>query len=146
MKERQTIKKSIFIKKSIKSGTNIEHVCFIIDRIPYLLKLKGNAYSLLNFIISKLEYNNNQIILDNDLKNECFESLGLVHSTLSYNLTLICNYGVFKRLKSGVFMYNPHIFYYADVEVAKRMQERFICSFDEKNLKINILDVKSLKF
>lgn len=55
----------------------------------------------------------------------------------------LTNAGILKKLGNNVYIYNPHIFYYADEKVADEMRENFVCEFDDLNLKIKINSIKT---
>ena len=121
-----------------------KNIVFEKGRMLYLIKMQGKVNALLFLIIDDfLEYNNHFLYLDTEFYDVVQEKLNVCRANATHYLKSLCNNGILKKVRRGIYIYNPHIFYYADEKVAEEMRENFVCEFDEVNLKIMIDNIKT---
>ncbi|RDU62923.1 hypothetical protein CQA53_08875 [Helicobacter didelphidarum] len=121
-----------------------EDVKFYKDKLIFFSRLDGKTLYFLMYMIQELvDYNKNYIELTNSFRTSCEKKLNfkLGGNSVPLHLMKLAKNGFIKKVGNSRCLYNPHLFYYADDEVAKTMQENFICDFDYENLKITISKV-----
>lgn len=113
------------------------------SKIKYLNKLNGRTMILLNEILGQLvTYNSNKIIITKDFRLYMEKYYNFSNPFLSSNIKLLIDNGILAKIAHLTFLYNPHIFKFADNIILRQMRENFICEFDDKNLEIKVNFVK----
>lgn len=120
----------------------MQSVIFIKNKTRYFYNLEGRVYRFLFLVIENLTYNNNIIEFGYELKNKLLNELKIQPASLTECIRVLKKQGIFKKIKNNSYLYNPHLFYYADESVAKTWQDSWVCDFKEDSFKINILFIK----
>ena len=71
--------------------------------------------------------------------------LDISGASFSNCLGLLCANGIFRKIKNGVYEYNPHLFYYADESVVSKWRERWDCDFDDDKCEIKVKIIQDEK-
>ena len=146
--EKEYIKKVIVKRQTESDVYNLcdktNKIIFFKDKQKYLFKLNGKVLLVMFNIMDKLAvFNENKIIVTSDFRQYMNHKFSITPANLSNYLRGLTSTGILKKLGNNVYVYNPHIFYYADEKVAEEMRENFVCEFDEVNLKIKINSIKT---
>lgn len=118
-------------KKSIvtihKGTLETNEVALNKDNIDMLFKLEGKSIKLLFLILSSntLSWNNNAFSIDFEFQMLAEEVLGLKASGVSLHCGKLAKNNIFRKRKNGVYMYNPHLFFYGDDSHKYECQEKW---------------------
>lgn len=120
----------------------LSHIVFVKDKTHFLTNLLGRATNFLFLALQKLEWNNNVISFEGEVKIDMRKRLYISGASFSNCLGLLCANGIFRKIRNGVYEYNPHLFYYADESVVSKWRERWDCDFDDDKCEIKVKTIQ----
>lgn len=104
----------------IRQEPLVNNIVLVRENILKLGKLNGRHLELLFLIMREcLEYNVQTFEITKKFREIAEQEIGLKNNNFNINMLHITRAKVLKSIKRSRYVYNPHLFYYADDEVAK---------------------------
>lgn len=101
------------------------YIKLYLDDIEKLFELPSNSSKLLLELLKKINYDG-QIVLNATIKKAICEKLNYVIGTVDNYISDLCKKEIFKRVGTGVYIANPHIFGKGDWMTIVKQREAWI--------------------
>lgn len=129
----------IIQKPNNRFTINVNEFIIFQQRLEYLSVVGAVSIRVLMHLFRNYTYFNRQDITLNDVnRKKILSKLGFNTHSFSMHVGKLCNTGLLVRICNNSYLYNPHIFCYADSKTLQEWQSKFKCSFNDDDLTINI--------